>query len=1150
MTTKINSLGTQSSSLVLPNVKLESVFSCIHELAKLIADNKEFTKELRQKVLAALYDYKKTLAESDSFVISLSTLCEWLEHKKVLKPEEIFNLVRDIYFDLKNRSVKQVDVDPFVMYGPPPASWTEFAKKEGGGYAVDQLLTALTESAPQELTYAFHRIRTLAGVVAAGKDVTEELCQQSISALRNCELILENKDTTIRAPFEQLRTLLSAKKSLTSQENQLILRNCYAGLRTRFFAKAGAVEKITLAALDWLSPALGIPGYGSYMAGSKATQVTSPTLLAAYKVVFQLRERINNPHHALPPNSELIQIRTTLEAFLLTYSLDLEKRGIIANLIKILEPPGFSESLVAKRLCVESAYRCLLWERDMSRGFIEKGAEVVLATFKRFAEDWWKTNPNPPSPDKANELRRLILKELEPHYSKPKPQMQDKATALREQVSFLKVNASRLILTHLTCFLCGIDFREQSNLFSAHDPEGIFKEKIYDTIENTPIHPLRKLLVKTCFDNLAPMVSYYMNHFITNMTNSVTDWINLSPTKKFEHLQICLLSPSVKYVMALLHTHTILPNKLKKTSTVTDPSENFALEIDKIRNNNKEDFYLPTITHGIIKNILCHSPTLNWVQKTNHSCKKKIEGENDRFLKLYWRGWSNFFTTLEFVTFPIQAVTDKVTRLFLGQILERVFHALLNKKNTTEFYLNSIYKFLGEKLSKHNKELDPSQNDLSVAAETLRLIPLEIEDNLFRIIEILRQVITEQVRCSAAYRDYINKKEPTPEQFKIFFEKLTIQQVKPLIHSQILPLFYNMIQKNLLEETWLQSLTKLNEMFFIPPETAVATDEVDTGHYSQVKEELKEFFRRKIEGALDDFSKPYIRQQKIISQFLADFKNHIQTMATEWSSSSLASGAILARWSDMQLWLYKKSLFLEETLDADDYNNVNNLICQFREQSESISQGIQKLKQLSSDQTEAVSALKNLKELEEYLQKTLTAAVEPKALIPAIKTKLRPFSTSNPTWKALDDFKMHLNTIALTTDKTPQSSLQAAVNAFITKIQERTTEIVQPQSNALLTEIAGIINNIQRELASLRTWAEKQTLPNVEPKASLPLQATQKILDSPLAVSAASGILMERVNVVMNLFNKPYHYPLFLQFLLAGYLKIPPLPSKTYTTIG
>ena len=847
---------------------------------------------------------------------------------------------------------------------------------------------------------------------------------------------------------------------------------------------------------------------------------------AVYRTIRHVREEIKTKNYQEPTLNERKDLSETLREFADVSTL--ETKALTHQLCQVLENKDEKLNIPHNRTLIKSVYSLLKQEHDLQTGLLEKAAEVLIPKINRWFVGMSAQFHPSESKSKTEYYRTLFeSKEAPPLQEAP---VIDLFYETAHQISLLKTNISRAALGYMVCYLGKISPKDKEGdwiIRHISTPHESFKNALDRQIEEADISWLRKQIVKLSCRILEPTLSYYVDQFITNFTKDIKHWIDLPPTQQLEILVQALIDPLGDYLTTLIKIYADHLGSQENTPPTFQliggsPEEKIVTHqtladieeaVSKLQKNDKLDISLPRLTDKLINNILKYTPRFNWAVEASQHFQEKAQQEPLHFNKLWWSGWSRFFHNLSYLTSLTQWVVDRTLHFFIKNSLKKVFHSLFSSSEKNTNYIHWINSFLRENLEKINKESASSKTAPLTDDESINDIPKKVEDKIFNVLELTRQVVALHTDCGNATAVFKGQ-----ESFLAKLKGDVLQEIlslaKPFILGQVTPLLETITNPKLLQNGWLNTLKKINEIGFNP---TPAKPPGDPGQVERAMlNELETFLRKKIGKALDDLHNPKESLQRIVTSYFETSKKKLAKMDVK----NLPVAEILSNWLNLVSWRENRTAHLETVLSRDIIDLIYDFNKEFILKSKAFDLAINTL----SATTHAMSKNEAILKEHENIKKNLSPD---SSKMPYNKKSIQELPVN-------DNIKKYMNLLIKSKD---QLHNEATVSYIKKCIDSSIKEYFKKEQEKLTQQINTLKDQVQTEFLTLSKWVTEQKPPEIQLQPSLILRLLSPLLANPTTNAFLITIAKANSAEILKFLNQEYHYPLIFQFILRGYLK-------------
>jgi hypothetical protein len=1041
--------------------------------------------------------------------------------------------------------------------------------KAGGDAVLPHVAKAINTVPHAVFTQAYQDLHRLLQGLVEGQDPIPNVRNKVANSLEAFAEGLNQSDPSGQALYENIahltETLKNPRRDLFKTKEQKAAFFAVYDPLTEQFSKTGWAIQLTKAATDWLLPWLGLPGFHSSHAGARALQLTPPAqkpFKDAHWEIWKLNDRASDEKSGPLPPTEAKQIAEILKSSLPLPIADDELKPI-SLLIATLGDQATSLNLKSLRPLIQQVYGTFSRVRLDNTGIIEIGVENVAMSTFRFFNNWKLAPPAPQSLPKASGWK--IWGKAELPLTQPEKPI-DKPTAIQHQIELLYTNSSRLLVGYFIFSLCKINPVEEgkgnfiTNLIQETNPSSRvnqgtnsdlqFTHTLEAKIENSDISLWRKWLCKTALKIGEPLIFYFVKHFITNIAAAITYWTQLPPADRLKTLQAGLIKPVIEYLTSLLKAiHELFNHKTSiidlfkgviglQTAPTISATRGLATDITKAVTalQTKEGLFLPGLISNFTNFILSFVPTLNWTQKAQSLCQEKGES-GDRFTKYLWLSYANFFATLEWAIFPIQAIINRSIKFFLSRTLKSALSSLINKNTTDGLHAHYIKDVILKNLKKANEETNRAQKTPLTDLDIMNQVPTGIENEIFQVFELFRQVLDLQFRSHQVEKS-LNQDPTSTEPSEMLIKNVPLTPFKPLVSSQIIPLLQSIIEQNLLEDVWLEVLTKINEAGFKPKSSLPLDSYTQFAVEKEMRKELDIFFKQKMEEAKHDLFNPQEYQQKICQTYLAGCQQGTAKLSQQFQEGVLKNEEIKKLWISLKNEMTRHKNNVQEKLTDDGQGKVEKFFKQFSTQSHQLDSMIEQLTLHTENKKELVSTCDALDKFIKTLQQVQeTPTAKPlDELAKQLKVYVFPEELKG---LPMDSFKRQFRDLNTHKASDLKQLCSHVIPSFLQKIQDAKKATLDTNSKKLDTTIAELRTDIQKEATTFSGWVQKATIPEVHVDPAQYLQVLKPLVNLPGPTAVANLISGGLTDQALEFINQPYHYPLVVQFLLRGFLELP-----------
>gem|GEM_PF-3684754 len=462
---------------------------------------------------------------------------------------------------------------------------------------------------------------------------------------------------------------------------------------------------------------------------------------------------------------------------------------------------------------------------------------------------------------------------------------------IEKQASFLKARSTTygpaLFIAEKFCGLQTspafyADIFKSSSEPSQTDLKAVFRQRLFDKIDASNIHFIRKWFAKRVYDLCTFFSTFYVDSMLENILKMATDSIQPSPIGQppKDEMMVKLIRNWMA-VMSGAYNHV--------ANSPPSQSEDFGTMMEKAlklpeRNGGltQQELY-----SAVVKTALdTFGPNIAWSETIDRYFSAQIPSDSSfYFLNPVVKALSSFSNyCLQAVVFIPQWIGNQAIKSgaklaisyspFLKDYAEKAIDSL--RRNTPSSYSaqRMIYTQLQKVLATLQTNL--SRNDAVVANRNTNIKTVEIESLVRYALEILNK---GQYRTQDSLRDYLNGRDPLRHRAEHELENTFLPEAIGTAVKLISESLHAMTKEEEMKEMLYSGLKMANEMF---NETEPVSDE----DFAAIEKGIRELNAQILETAVfhaigEKFDFTNEKQKNGIAQFMTTLKEQTHTFFTE-----------------------------------------------------------------------------------------------------------------------------------------------------------------------------------------------------------------------------------------------------------------------------
>jgi hypothetical protein len=893
---------------------------------------------------------------------------------------------------------------------------------------------------------------------------------------------------------------------------------------------------------------------------NKIVGMPHPLIEGAYNAVKELME-------AAAANAEMKPEKRAgasqcLQNFLAAELLPNEKQAPIRALRELL---ASNEPWNAARLpAIQTALALLenLWQERT--GLIGRTIESAKERGRQVLGSAGSQGVKAESVRVQEEVKRAMLARVGAKSGPSEKQPENRTEALLHQFQLLKINAAKMVLGQIILqSVCKItpakppskkisrkqmkappetpaknspingdpikqliaDTMPQHNNRGSHD---LFKENLFRYIDNAPIHGMRKILARGCYYLLEPVVSYYINNFVRNLTEDLEDWITQDSSQRLETLLKVIITPATNYLTTVSDGY----EKIKAPTTAPvqkSPDQMLAKYINDLKVGGLTD---KKLLGKLTSHILSYLPRLNWAHKASARFEKRSEKMKaaSPALSQWLYFCSQFLFGLGKIISPFQWLVNKTIQLSLKQILDAVVFRLWDSTKADlggEYNLHALNVFLRSKLQELKADLE---NPAKASETENRGLSMPMQDSVWQMILNMVEVLMKQK--AAITLDNLRDSHLFMNVVKAILFALLLPPIQSAATKKIAPIFQKVVSQDAVEELLLLILKTMQKEAFLPNTERPPTPAEKIADEENMRTELTAIARKILQKTLDEQFNPKFHIQAELDIFLAEFKKDIATIHRAVAGlSSQTLKKLIADWNNIQLFMDARiEQFQARTTDSATLEIVK-IVRTFCQISVPVADSISTLNAI----------LIKLERAEESRTLLLNLLAELKDPYP-YKKLVRTFLAINldkfpPNMReALAEFKAIIQEYSSSSEKDRRGLLEQHKIPTLNRLIASTQWAVEAEILSHQMALQGKLEELKKAMPDLARWAAELP-PITTHEETVTIAAFIGKTAGPQTVPVLSEMILSSSDQVLKFINKKHHIRALILYFIDAFLE-------------
>lgn len=1033
--------------------KLDDAYQLIANLHERASANQPVYPNDRQAVAIAIGQLTESMMSHDE-LRDLAAIADHINSNQGLNPE----IVSKGYEIIKKKWIEQSGLPAIVL--------DALSRETQRALATRSIIEATAAVSHPLIDRCYRQVSELREQVDKGKKELKPAQRQEIA--RGLEELEKGLPSEQQPPVQALRVHLSSPDPL----NQEIISTAHKIIEGHWKQNSGLLAAVVEAVSCQAKRAWS---HSSVVCST--TKLSHPLVQWCYTEVTYLFEHIAEAPKVFPVTDPQLFANNFGE-------LAAELSETDNQIVMTLRHRLYNQQPL-EREAIEKAYMIIskIWQE-------QSGPLVVAAD--SLARQFRRTLGIPASRHIAEENIEVITKAKLEAYAKereetaPPSSSESKWREIDDQISTLQNHVYRKVVATILFYLSNIPSTKLSQFLSRYSSqeasEELFKQALFEIIEQEDIPPFRLFLVKACYTLGAPFGKYFIRRYVENIVGNLRGWITNHEGVRLETLNKVLIQGLKSCFSGILLTY----DKIRETLSTQQPTDIDDLLIEQLETLKIKKQTQDQILHQLIHSFLAYSPELNWAQSAKSECRerrKAAKTKNSFFLVGWWYLREQLFNLAGIVTLPFQWVIQKITGYFAGLLIKNAIPSLYEKTTSAigmgGFYVHPLNDFLARKLGEINRELDKKNGEAVAEAATSVQIPQKMRTNIEKAINAVLKTLLQQRQADdiASFRKDETPVPDIPLAGMLMF-------APPAITVQIIPFIKKFTHQDFLEDFLLTALKNANQQFVEAPQQTQEDPERSQKQETEVEVQLKDLGKKTIKQAIDEAFHPQKRIQKEINAFFISFYKGVYRFIKKQENGSYIPNLdfenfapFKKKWDDFLEVRKRLEQHINENTDESTRTKISNILTQFDAASKQFSQNLTQLQLKIASLQASETTLELLKELQ-------TAYATNPPLLDTIFSILRKIDSSKLPDDLKDKVRMFHSSFQSNLRQNSGKSVQ-----YYSRELDNLIRVSTPSQVAQIEEIRALIGTTKASFQSILSWLHSLEPFRAEAQPSLAISA-------------------------------------------------------------